>query len=131
MRFKPEKKIEEIHTVLGAGSRFEGKLFFEGIVRIDGYFAGEIFTKGKLIVGEKAEIKGTIEVEDIEIAGVVEGNIFASGKITLKETARLIGDIQSKALVVEEGAFFNGTCKMERKKMGESIIEERDFIHIS
>ncbi len=130
LKLKGEKVIvDEIHTVLGPGSRFEGKLFFEGTVRIDGYFVGEIFTKGKLIVGERAEVRAAIEVDELEAAGIIEGNIISSGKVFLRATARVVGDIQTKVLVVEEGALFNGTCKMERK-VG-SFPEEKEFIHIS
>jgi cytoskeletal protein CcmA (bactofilin family) len=130
IKLKGEKVIvDEIHTVLGLGSRFEGKLFFEGTVRIDGYFSGEIFTKGKLIVGEKGEVKATIEADELEIAGIVEGNIISSGKVFLRSTARVLGDIQTRTLVVEEGASFNGICKMERK-LG-NFQEDREFIHIS
>jgi cytoskeletal protein CcmA (bactofilin family) len=129
IRLKGEKvTIDEIHTVLGLGSRFEGKLYFEGVVRIDGFFSGEIFTKGKLIVGEKGEVKGNIEVDEVDIAGIVEGNIVSSGKVCLRSTAKVIGDIQTKTLVVEEGALFNGVCKMERK-IG-SFQEDREFLQI-
>ncbi len=127
---KEIKTTEEVHTVLGIGSRFEGKLFFEGIVRIDGFFSGEIFTKGKLVIGEKAEVKGVLDVEDAEIAGIVEGNIVATGKVHLKGTAKLIGDIHTPVLIIEEGAIFTGNCKMEKRKRGE-LTEEKEFFHFS
>jgi len=129
IKLKGEKgTIDEIHTVLGLGSRFEGKLYFEGVVRIDGFFSGEIFTKGKLIVGEKGEVKGNIEVDEVDVAGIVEGNIVSSGKVWLRSSARVFGDIQTRVFIVEEGALFNGVCKMERK-IG-SLQEEREFLQI-
>lgn len=130
IKLKGEKgTVDDIHTVLGLGSRFEGKLFFEGTVRIDGYFSGEILTKGKLIVGEKAEVKATIEADELEVAGIIDGNIISSGRVLLRSTARVLGDLQTKKLLVEEGALFNGACKMERK-VGD-LQEEKEFLHIS
>jgi len=35
---------QQVTTLLGRGSEFEGKLSFEGTVRVDGKLSGEIFT---------------------------------------------------------------------------------------
>ena len=51
----------EVTTLLGRGSEFEGKLSFEGTVRIDGKLAGEIFSDDVLIVGEGAEVSAEID----------------------------------------------------------------------
>ena len=52
----------EVTTLLGRGSEFEGKLSFEGTVRIDGKLSGEIFTDDVLIIGEGAEVSAEINV---------------------------------------------------------------------
>ena len=51
----------DVHTLLGKGSEFEGKLTFEGQVRIDGKFSGQIFTKDTLVIGEGARVNAEIE----------------------------------------------------------------------
>ena len=53
---------QEVTTLLGRGSEFEGKLSFEGTVRIDGKLTGEIFSDDVLIIGEGADVKAEINV---------------------------------------------------------------------
>src|SRR5436189_6372127 len=66
----------EITALLGRGTRFEGKLTFEGRVRIDGIFKGEIKSEDVLIIGEGAEVHAEIDVATVIIkGGAVHGNI--------------------------------------------------------
>jgi cytoskeletal protein CcmA (bactofilin family) len=69
--------VGEINTLLGRGSEFEGKLTFEGTVRIDGKLSGEIFSDDVLVVGEGAEVHAEIDIGEIIIQGTVVGNIRA------------------------------------------------------
>ena len=105
-------KQEEIHTIIGKESSFEGKLVFDGIVRIDGNFKGNINAKGKLIVGETAIIEADIEAVSIILSGEIKGNITASDKIEVRSKGRFTGNISTPSLVIEEGASFNGSSTM-------------------
>ena len=67
----------DLNAFLGKGCEYDGKLTFEGSVRIDGKFAGEIFSNDILLVGEGAVVKAEIDVGTIIVSGVVEGNITA------------------------------------------------------
>ena len=87
----------EITTILGKGSAFDGKLTFEGAVRIDGEFSGEIRTQGTLIVGESAEVKAQIAAARIIIEGVVRGDISASESIEIHAPARVYGNLSTPA----------------------------------
>jgi len=104
----------ELNALLGRGSTFEGKLVFEGTVRIDGKFKGEIHSEGKLIVGENGEIDGEIWVESALISGKVNGNITGKGKIELQPPARFQGNLVAPSLVIQEGAIFDGNCQMSK-----------------
>lgn len=104
----------ELNALLGRGSTFEGKLVFEGTVRIDGRFKGEIHSEGKLIVGENGDIDGEIWVESAVISGKVSGNITGKSKIELQPPARMQGNITAPALVIQEGAIFDGNCSMSK-----------------
>ena len=68
----------EVHTLLGKGSEFEGKLTFEGQVRIDGKFSGQIFTKDTLVIGDGAKVNAEIQAGTVIVNGTVEGNIKAT-----------------------------------------------------
>ena len=72
----------EITALLGRGTQFEGKLHFEGRVRIDGVFKGEIQSDDTLVIGEGAEVHAEIDVATVIVrGGVVHGNIRASNAI--------------------------------------------------
>ena len=125
---KKENIIEEDHyTFLGKGVDFKGKASFDGTVRIDGRFEGEITTRDTLIIGECAVIKGSITGGMILSSGKVEGNIVASKKVQLLNRAVLIGDVHAPSFSVEEGVIFQGLCDMgigQLEDMGKSDFME-------
>jgi cytoskeletal protein CcmA (bactofilin family) len=109
-----EATIEkDVTTLLGRGSEFEGKLSFEGTVRIDGKLTGEIFTDDVLIVGEGAEVKAEIHVGAIIIEGQVHGNIHAKRSVEIHTPGRVHGNIATPSLYIERGVLFDGNCQME------------------
>ena len=103
----------EINALLGKGSEFEGKLTFEGTVRIDGRFIGEVFSDDVLIVGEGAEVEAEIKVNRVIVYGNVRGNVTAPGGLNLHAPARLAGSISTRSLTIDEGVVFEGSCHME------------------
>jgi cytoskeletal protein CcmA (bactofilin family) len=98
---------------LGKGSEFQGKLTFEGAVRIDGRFHGEIFSEGILIIGETAQVKAEINVASVVVQGQLVGNIKAANCIELHSTCHLVGNIYSPCLYVQKGAIFEGNSVMD------------------
>jgi cytoskeletal protein CcmA (bactofilin family) len=109
----PDHGSSEVTTLLGRGSEFEGKLSFEGTVRIDGKLAGEIFTDDVLIIGEGAEVSAEINVGAIVIEGTVHGNIHAKRSVEIRTPGRVRGNITTPSLFVEKGVIFDGQCQME------------------
>jgi len=106
----------ELNALLGKGSEFQGKLTFEGSVRIDGRFTGEIFSDGTLIIGEGAEVQAEIRVGSVAVYGNVTGNITAQDAVELHAPASLRGNIASPALHIDKGVFFDGACQMTSAK---------------
>jgi cytoskeletal protein CcmA (bactofilin family) len=103
---------QEFYTFLGKGVDFKGKAQFEGTVRVDGNFEGEITIDDTLIIGETALIKGTITGGTIVSSGRIEGVITANKKIQLLKPAVLIGDVHTPTFAMEEGVYFQGECDM-------------------
>jgi cytoskeletal protein CcmA (bactofilin family) len=103
----------ELNALLGKGSSFEGKLLFEGSVRIDGKFTGEIVSTDTLIIGEGADVKGEIQVGSLVVVGDYNGNAKASKGVELKAPAKVRGTLTTASIVIERGVFFDGTCKMD------------------
>jgi cytoskeletal protein CcmA (bactofilin family) len=110
---EPSLPATEITALLGRGTHFEGKLYFEGRVRIDGSFRGEIKSPDVLVIGEGAEVHAEIEVGTVIIkGGTVEGNVRASQSIELYVPARVSGTLHSPEVFMDKGVQFSGTCTM-------------------
>lgn len=105
--------VGEINTLLGRGSEFEGKLTFEGTVRIDGKLKGEVFSDDTLVVGEGAVVEAEIDVGEIIVQGTVIGNIRAKRGIELHAPGRVKGDITTPSLQIDKGVVFEGRSFME------------------
>lgn len=114
MSRREEAASGELSAVLGRGSSFEGKLTFEGTVRIEGRFSGEIHAADTLVVGKGAEVKAEIFAGTVIVSGgQVIGNITAKNGIELEREGRIRGNIQTPSLKIDKGAIFEGGCKME------------------
>ncbi len=106
----------DLTAFLDKGSRFEGKLAFEGHVRLNGEFKGDILAEGTLIVGEGARVEAQIAVDTLVVSGTVIGNVVARTRIELHAPARVVGDITTPVLVVDEGSIFEGQSHMDGAK---------------
>lgn len=103
----------EITTLLGRGASFEGKLTFEGTVRIDGRFKGEVFSDDTLVIGEGAIVEAQIDIGEVIIQGTVIGNIVAKRSIEIHAPGRVKGDLHSPSLQIDKGVMFEGRSFME------------------
>lgn len=109
----PPQRASEINALLGRGTQFEGKLFFDGRVRIDGGFRGEIRGDDVLVIGEGALVTGEIHVATcIVTGGEVEANIRARDAIELYAPCKVTGALHAPAIFIDRGVQFDGTCKM-------------------
>src|SRR3989338_4810825 len=106
---------QQMNGLLEKGCEFEGKLTFEGTVRINGRFSGEIFSEGTLVVGEGASLEGKVDVGNIIIHGEIKGTVKASDRIEMHTPAVVEGDITAQTLVIDEGVIFEGSCQMGKK----------------
>ena len=104
----------EITALLGRGTQFEGKLHFEGRVRIDGIFKGEIRSEDTLVIGEGAEVHAEIDVATVIVrGGVVNGNIRAKTAIEVYAPGKIVGNLHSPSLFIDRGVEFHGSCRMD------------------
>ncbi len=103
----------ELTALLGRGTRFEGKLFFAGRLRIDGAFKGEIRTDDVLVIGEGAEVEASIEADLIIVrGGTVRGTLRARSSIELYVPARVIGNLRAPSIFIDKGVKVEGSCVM-------------------
>ena len=107
---EPVVNVNSISRI-SAGPVIKGEILSPTDIRIDGTFEGCVQSKGRVVVGESATIKGDIVCENIDLWGKVEGNLFVKDTLSLKEGCVVDGNLHIRRLAVELGATFNGNCK--------------------
>ena len=115
MARKGNSGMDNIVGLLGKGTEFEGKLIFEGTLRIDGKFKGEVITQGILAIGEGALVHAEIDADTIIVRGEVHGNLKATKKIEIKGNGKVLGNINTPSLIIEAGVIFEGSCQMSAR----------------
>jgi cytoskeletal protein CcmA (bactofilin family) len=102
----------DVESLIGERTHFEGTLKCEGAVRLLGTVQGEIQSAGTIIVEEKAHVTARLTGAQVTIAGEVDGQIYCEGRVEIRPTGRVTGEISAGALIVQEGAYFDGNSKM-------------------
>jgi len=98
-----------INTIIGASSNLTGDIETGGFTRIDGSIRGNVKVKGRVVIGERARIKGNVAGTNMTIGGVVYGNIIADGHLVILSTALVYGDIITRRIRADDGCFINGS----------------------
>lgn len=121
-----DPRPDDLTAFVDEGSEIEGRYTFRGTAMLNGRFTGEITTSDTLIVGEKGDVRATIRAGTVIVSGEVTGQIVATGRLELRPTARVNGEIEVAALVIDEGAVFEGRCRMGPAKT-DSVPPARDL----
>ncbi|HYE15694.1 MAG TPA: polymer-forming cytoskeletal protein, partial [Pyrinomonadaceae bacterium] len=102
---------------VGNGTTLTGEANFKGMLRVDGTLSGRVSSAdGTLIVSTNGQVDANVAVAVAQIYGTVNGDIVATKRIELGRVARVTGNIQTPALVIENGAVFEGNCRMAQLK---------------
>ncbi len=104
----------QLTALLDYGASFDGRLTFEGTVRIGGQFKGEIFTQDTLVINPGARVEAQIEADVVIISGTVIGNVFARRRIIMHPPAIFRGTVTSPSLRIDEGVMFEGASYMPK-----------------
>jgi len=121
------KKKKEIDTFLGPQTHIQGTISFEGGMRIEGKFEGDIHSKtGDIIVGPQAIIKGDLKVGSALVMGEVNGGINAETRIEIHPPGKMIGDIRAPFILIDPGVVFNGQCIVTNEDDNNSEITLND-----
>ncbi|MBI2204790.1 MAG: polymer-forming cytoskeletal protein [Candidatus Rokubacteria bacterium] len=116
----------DLTAFVDEGSEIEGRYSFRGTAMLNGRFTGEITTTDTLIVGDKGVVKATIRAGTVIVNGEVTGEITATRRLELRATARVTGEIDTPALIIDDGARFEGRCRMTPAKP-EPVAPARDL----
>ena len=128
------KDIKEgtLSGFVGGGTVVTGEANFKAMMRVDGHLSGRVSSSsGTLIVGANGKVDANIEVAIAIIHGTINGDIIATQRLELGRAAKVNGNIQTPSLVIEQGAMFEGSCKMlqmataAEKTKKETKVEEK------
>ncbi len=98
---------------VGSGTIVTGEATFKAMLRVDGHLSGRVSsTSGTLIIGANGKVDANVEVAVAIIHGSVNGDVIATQRLELGRAAKVNGNIQTPSLVIEQGAIFEGSCKM-------------------
>lgn len=116
------------------GCRIKGEIFADLALRVDGIVEGNISTSSKVVIGEKGIVQGNISCLEADVEGEVQGDIIVESVLTLRKTAKITGNITTTTINIEEGAGFNGTCKMGKitttsSKKVEAVENESNVVY--
>ena len=124
------RKSDKLEMVLGENSKITGDVESLGTILVEGAITGNL--KGeKVILGEKAFVKGDISANGISIGGRIEGNLLGKDTVEIKGTARIAGDIFTKSLSMMDGAIFNGVCRMEDKNAVPAADPDQNIVEFA
>jgi cytoskeletal protein CcmA (bactofilin family) len=106
---------KQIQTVIGKETSFQGRITSTENIQIDGKQEGEISTKGTVIISESGEGQGTVEADNMFIAGALQGEAKINRKLEIFATGKFQGVAEMAIFIVEEGAGFHGSCQQNKK----------------
>jgi cytoskeletal protein CcmA (bactofilin family) len=117
-----------INTIVGPGALVSGDIESGGFTRIDGSIRGNLSAKGRVVVGEKARMKGNISGTAVTIGGVVHGNILASDRIIILNTGLVLGDVITRRIQADDGCLVHGKITVCRgdEAWDKAVTEHRD-----
>jgi cytoskeletal protein CcmA (bactofilin family)/Tfp pilus assembly protein PilF len=104
--------LGKINSYFGEGTVLKGSLKFNGVLRFDGDFEGEITTDDTFIIGETGKVRANVRVGSLHNFGDIKGDVEALKGISLHSNSKLSGNMKTPSLTTEEWAFFNGSCEM-------------------
>ncbi len=116
---KKNKTPENLDTLIGTKTIFEGILISNESICIEGTVKGKIECRGSVVVGQGGKVKADIIAENAFIGGQVSGNITTKNRLEITSTGRVKGNIETACLVISEGVVFEGSCHMTNDKSSE------------
>lgn len=111
-----------IDAFLGQNTSFNGTLVFDGLVRIDGNFEGNVKTNDTLVIAESGRVKAEIEAGVVKISGHFDGVVTAKTRVELYKPAYVTGIMKTPSIKIEEGVVFNGSTEMDNSSKGKTAI---------
>ena len=109
---RKQGRTNHVDTLIGANTKVNGDVNFEGGCHVDGTVKGNVTadteSNSALSVSEDGNIEGGVTVPYVVLHGIVRGDVFASQRVELGPTARVIGNVYYNLIEMAIGAEING-----------------------
>lgn len=106
-----QTQVNEVNRI-SYGTVYKGSIRAESDIRVDGLFEGEIFTTGKVVVGESAKVLGRVAAQNCDVWGSLEGELLVKEYFGLRKSGSFKGEVSCQKIFIEEEGLFNGSCKI-------------------
>ena len=116
--FQSDKKNSaknNMSSILWPEIEVNGDLKITGDILIYGTVLGNVDCKGEVRTSKGSLIKGSVNAKSAYINGSIEGDLKVDSKVVLAKFSQLKGNLVGDILTIEEGAKFDGICRMESK----------------
>ena len=128
MFFKTDRPFSGFDSLIGAGTRIEGNVFFGGRLRLDGSVRGNVSalpgqSPGMLVLGEKGRIDGEVAVPHLVLNGTISGKVIGAETLELQSSARVSGDVYYRFIGVRQGAIVEGRLAHRASLEADSAAE--------
>lgn len=104
-------------SIIAAGMHITGDVETNGTIKVDGRIDGSVIGARQVMLGRNGAIHGNVHAGEVVIGGLVDGAIAADDRLELQSSAVVNGDIDTKSIVVMEGARINGTVRMQEIRL--------------
>jgi cytoskeletal protein CcmA (bactofilin family) len=108
----PGAPVEAVLSIVAAGMKITGDVDTSGVIKVDGEINGSITGARQVLLGRGGVVRGNVVGGEVVIGGSVEGSVAAAERLELQSTASVKGDIDTRSIVVIEGARINGLVRM-------------------
>src|SRR5262245_36886885 len=105
-RFEPNAATR---SCIGSGMSIVGNIECNGPAQVFGQIKGEV-RASDLLIGDGAQIEGTVISQNVTVCGCVKGTIRAV-RVKLQNGGAVEGDIFHRSLSIEENSLFEGSSR--------------------
>ena len=103
-------------TTIGPTLIIKGDVTSDEDIIIHGRLVGKLLMqRGAVMIAPHANVEASAEGATLTIQGTFSGDIAVTERVELTNTANVQGKIVSPAVVLHDGAVFNGSIQIERR----------------
>jgi cytoskeletal protein CcmA (bactofilin family) len=104
--------VEAVLSISASGMTITGDVQTAGVIKVDGEINGSIVGARQVLLGRGGVVRGNVVAGEVVVGGSVDGSVSAQDRLELQASATVSGDIETRSIVVTEGAKINGMVRM-------------------